>query len=105
MTFRGRPFGSTEGMSGGRGLSPADVRAAVAAQNGVCAICHKPPRRGWTTDHDHSCRYCGGKVGCRRCFRALLCDNCNAMLGQAHDDPEVLDRAAAYLRRWVARRP
>lgn len=30
--------------------------------------------------------------------RALLCSNCNLMLGLCRDQPEILERAAIYLR-------
>lgn len=47
-------------------------------------------------DHDHGC--CPGVASCGRCVRGLLCGTCNSMLGLGHDNPEVLENAAAYLR-------
>ena len=59
-------------------------------QEGLCAICRKPPGGRWKrlhVDHDHAT----GKV------RGLLCFRCNAMLGHAQDDTETLVRGARYL--------
>lgn len=62
---------------------------------GGCAICGTidwPGRhnRGHI-DHDHAT----GKV------RGVLCSECNTGLGKFRDDPELVDRAAAYLRSAV----
>ena len=64
-----------------------------------CEVCGEPPRakRGGSAvlcyDHDH--------VTGR--FRGWLCFLCNAALGNARDNIEVLERLAAYLSR--SRRP
>lgn len=75
------------------GLTPARYREMLNAQAGVCAICStdKPgaDRIMWCVDHDHVT----GVV------RGLLCIGCNAGIGNLKDDPHLLDRAAAYLRR------
>lgn len=57
-----------------------------------CAICELPfgPAKGERPHVDHNHRT--GEV------RALLCGNCNAVLGHARDDARVLDSAAGYLR-------
>lgn len=60
----------------------------VAAQEGKCAICKKTPSRSLCVDHDHVT----GQI------RALLCSNCNAMLGMAKDSIVTLQSAIAYLR-------
>jgi hypothetical protein len=63
-------------------------------QNRVCAICKNPQK--WTQtknlviDHDH-------KTNTRR---GLLCVHCNSMLGQAHDNPDILRSAADYLEKY-----
>jgi hypothetical protein len=49
-------------------------------------------------DHDH--RHCAGRVGCPKCVRGLICHECNNVLRLAHDDPERLRMAMAYLDRW-----
>jgi RNase P subunit RPR2 len=62
----------------------------VAAQGGICAGCLRPlePGRKTNVDHCHST----GRV------RGILCPNCNTTLGLAYDNPETLERLAAYLR-------
>lgn len=58
-------------------------------QNGVCAICFKPPKnRRLAVDHNHK----SGKV------RKLLCWMCNNVLGRWYDNPQRFERAAEYLR-------
>ena len=58
-------------------------------QEGRCAICgtDTPNGRNWHVDHDHKTN----KV------RGLLCHNCNILLGNAHDDPAILQAAIDYL--------
>lgn len=56
-------------------------------QEGKCAICDKlmvEPH----LDHDHST----GKI------RALLCQQCNMGIGMFGDDPDLVVKAAAYLK-------
>jgi hypothetical protein len=77
------------------GLSRAEYLALLARQNGLCALCGRPPvklHRGGThlaVDHDHET----GAV------RGLLCTNCNTGLGCFRDDSDLLGRAIEYLRR------
>lgn len=79
------------------GLTLADFRAMLEAQNGLCAICGNPEtvvKRNGTlvklsVDHDHMT----GRV------RELLCQRCNNLLGGARDSTEILEAAARYLRR------
>lgn len=66
-------------------------------QKGLCAICDRPETgkdrwgktRRLAIDHDHAT----GQV------RQLLCGNCNKTLGLCYDNPGILERAAAYLRK------
>lgn len=66
-------------------------------QGGVCAICGKPETekhqngtlKNLAIDHDHKT----GRV------RGLLCAHCNHMLGEVHDDPAILRKAIAYLKK------
>lgn len=77
------------------GITLEEYNALVEKQNDSCAICgtnQKGNVRGgntryWSVDHDHKT----GKV------RGLLCQQCNAMLGMAKDNTEVLKRAIDYL--------
>jgi hypothetical protein len=80
------------------GLTIDQFKDLVAKQQGLCAICKRPPdarkttggRRYWRLDVDHS--HLTGKV------RALLCCSCNGLLGYARDSIEVLSLAIDYLR-------
>lgn len=76
------------------GMSAGEYDRLLAAQDGACAICNKPPAgRRLEVDHDHRTLE----------IRGLLCRGCNVMVGLADDDIEVLDTAIAYLAR--SRRP
>lgn len=71
------------------GIGIEEFEAMLEAQGGACAVCGShPDGRDLCVDHDHVT----GQV------RGLLCDLCNRMLGQAGDNPDLLDRGAAYLR-------
>jgi len=72
------------------GLSDADYQAMKTAQQGVCAICEKPPTdlQPLSVDHDHE----NGKL------RGLLCNRCNRGLGFLKDDVSLLKRAIVYLK-------
>jgi hypothetical protein len=76
------------------GITIDQYEAMLAAQDGLCAICHRPERlviKGVTctlaVDHD-------GETGR---VRGLLCVNCNMLIGGAHHDPAILEAAIAYL--------
>jgi hypothetical protein len=72
------------------GITPEEYDRFMVQQNGRCAICEKPPTKlRLDVDHDHVTK----KV------RGLLHNHCNRALGYFGDDPDVLDSAAAYLRR------
>jgi hypothetical protein len=76
------------------GLTLEDYDNLLQLQNGVCAICGRPPRgktkgRRLYVDHDQTT----GRV------RGLLCPSCNTTLGQFNHDPAVLLAAINYLRR------
>lgn len=62
-------------------------------QKGCCAICGKHhtevPHKQLMVDHCHKT----GKV------RQLLCDFCNTALGKFYDNPELLIKAADYIRK------
>lgn len=81
------------------GITYADYARMLAEQDGLCAICKKPETsvqdgkvRFLAVDHCHNT----GLV------RGLLCMNCNSAIGRLGDDPDMLDRAAAYLRHHAA---
>jgi len=73
------------------GMTPADYDAMFAAQLGVCALCHQPGKyKGLHVDHDHET----GRT------RALLCSTCNTALGLFKENPELMEQAAEYIRRF-----
>lgn len=71
------------------GMTEADYVNLFDAQDGKCAICEIAADR-LVIDHDHIT----GNV------RALLCDNCNRGIGLLKDHPEVVQKAADYLRKF-----
>ena len=74
------------------GITLEDYKEMLAGQGSVCAVCGclELGRKGLLhVDHDHN----SGKV------RALLCQSCNVCMGAAKDDPELLDKLAAYIRK------
>jgi hypothetical protein len=76
------------------GLTIEQYAMMSVKQNGVCAICGRPPLREGKeccldVDHDHAT----GQI------RGLLCKGCNLMLGNAQDNPGILRKAAEYLER------
>jgi hypothetical protein len=78
------------------GLIVGQYRQMEAAQGGVCKICHLPPPAGkrvkrLVVDHDHKT----GRV------RALLCVNCNTLVGVARESVDILERAISYLKAGV----
>lgn len=81
------------------GLGKSGVDALLAQQGGSCAICGRPyedkPGSRLAMDHDH--RHCAGRVGCPQCVRGMLCNECNNILRLAHDEPDRLRKAVAYL--------
>lgn len=81
------------------GLTIAEYEAMVAAQNGVCAICLKPPTKGngkkLCIDHCHTT----GKI------RGLLCCACNSAIGNMEDSIERLESAKEYLRKHTPNPP
>jgi hypothetical protein len=60
-------------------------------QNGRCAICQRAMKRP-CVDHNHTT----GQI------RALLCVQCNAMIGNSYEDKSILESAIKYLTKWEA---
>lgn len=77
------------------GISSAQYEELLQAQQGVCAVCGKPPlRKRLSVDHDHVT----GEI------RGLLCNYCNLrVIGKARD-AGLYRRAAHYLEDPPARR-
>lgn len=74
-----------------QGVSPEEVEAMIAAQNGRCAICCDDilavVKRAPSVDHCHK----SGVV------RGVLCNRCNSVIGYAKDSVDVLRSAIMYL--------
>lgn len=72
------------------GITPEQHTLMLIQQNDCCAICnrHKSEfKKSLCVDHDHAT----GKV------RALLCRNCNLLLGYARDNVTTLQDSISYL--------
>ena len=83
------------------GLDEAAYQEKLSSQGNGCAICggqNNATRRALSVDHNHNC--CPGEKSCGKCVRGLLCDNCNHAIGKFKDDPNLLAKAAEYLRTW-----
>lgn len=75
------------------GITYAQFNQLSDFQNQVCAICEQPCRTHARLSVDH-CHLTGR-------IRGLLCNQCNHMLGNAKDSPELLRKAAEYLENAV----
>lgn len=72
------------------GISAVDYNKMFRDQNGVCAICERPPVDiRLAVDHNHA----SGRV------RGLLCNPCNLVLGMMDDKHERLLKAYQYLKK------
>ena len=88
------------------GITIVEYEAILKEQKGVCWICGKSQKkRTLAVDHKHvkqdkkqNPREARARV------RGLLCWMCNRALAAYKDDPEVLERAAAYLRATPAQK-
>jgi hypothetical protein len=75
------------------GLTPEQWDQMLTDQGNSCFLCHATEpgnKSGWHTDHCHTTK----KV------RRILCYRCNTGLGKFKEDPELLERAAAYIREF-----
>lgn len=77
-------------------ITPEDYDEMLAAQNGCCALCEKPPsekERKLSVDHCHN----SNRV------RQLLCRFCNVLIGHLEGKPELVQRAYEYIARHASR--
>jgi hypothetical protein len=75
-------------------ISLKEYNTLLKLQNNICALCGGGPGikgKGFAVDHCHKT----GKI------RALLCRGCNVGIGNLNDDPELLEKAAAYIRKYL----
>lgn len=69
-------------------MSVAEYDEMLHAQNGVCAICGRPPKAiRLAVDHNHQT----GKI------RALLCGPCNTALSHVEHESDFSKKALIYL--------
>jgi hypothetical protein len=68
------------------GITGEQFEAMYQEQYGRCLICQKG--EATCVDHNHETKK----------IRGLLCRKCNAAIGILGEDPELLERAANYLR-------
>ncbi len=81
-------------------ITPERFEAMLEQQDNACLICGRPFSEVTAhIDHDHAC--CNGPFSCGKCVRAVLCFECNHMLGNAHDEPERLRAAIRYLESYL----
>ena len=78
------------------GVTEEQLMETLHKQGNACAICKEPlpdllvyenRRRGYAIDHNHD----SGE------FRGVLCTSCNALLGMAKDNKDILLAAIDYL--------
>ena len=77
-------------LIGSRIFNYEDFNSMFEAQKGYCKICEKHQLdlgKTLSVDHNHTT----GQV------RGLLCQKCNAMIGMANDNIEILQSAIKYL--------
>jgi len=71
------------------GLTAVQFAAMATAQQGLCALCKRPPgAKGLAIDHCHHTGH----------VRALLCGPCNTGLGLFREDAALLEAAANYVK-------
>lgn len=79
-------------------LTPEQYLELVVSQNNLCAICGNPEYKKTPSgdaqplcvDHNHTTNQ----------VRALLCNDCNALLGFAKENKETLSNAINYLKKF-----
>jgi hypothetical protein len=77
---------------------PKRRKALWEKQNGLCALCKKPVELEKSClDHDHSCCPCKTRESCGKCDRGVLHNSCNAMIGFANDNTDLLLMGVDYI--------
>lgn len=67
-------------------------------QKGKCAICNKALNLSLIQNESRACA--DHKHGEVPMPRGILCTNCNALIGQAKENPKTLWAAAWYVEQW-----
>ena len=81
------------------GIREPDYWAMHKAQGGVCAICGLAESKV-SNMNGKVTRLCVDHCHATGVVRALLCSDCNLLLGRANDDPARLRRMADYLDKY-----
>ena len=71
-------------------MTVEEYNERLLKQDGKCAICSKTNKSGKRLFVDHCHRT--GRI------RGLLCGPCNNAIGLFYDNPELMNKAAAYLK-------
>lgn len=79
------------------GLTPERYLETLQHQDGVCAICRKPDGSPSSAAVPLAVDHCHRTSA----VRGLLCRKCNTVLGMVDDNPEILERAIAYLKHYA----
>ena len=84
------------------GITVNEYNRLLTAQNGVCWICGRPPKKvSLSVDHEHAPGERRRDPRERRArVRGLLCWHCNNAIAKFDDSPAFLRRAADYLEQW-----
>jgi hypothetical protein len=73
------------------GLSKEDFFKMLQAQDNKCAICKMGINESCHVDHCHDTNI----------VRGLLCGGCNTGIGMLQDNPDILEEAARYMRKYM----
>lgn len=90
-TAEGKQSNARSKLKARFGITQEYYDEMLSAQNGKCLICYaKESFMGHklAVDHCHKTNV----------IRGLLCKQCNLGLGNFQDSPELMDRAASYMR-------
>ena len=68
----------------------------IEEQGGCCSICGSP-----FSEEDKALTPCIDHCHLTNQVRSILCRRCNIGLGSFLDDPELLEKAAAYLKKFA----
>lgn len=78
------------------GMTPEEIESLRKSQNNQCAICEVQ-----FDDADRTTAMCVDHSHVTRKIRGLLCNTCNRALGLLKDNPAVLEKGIAYLRKHL----
>lgn len=68
----------------------------LTSQENKCAVCKEDASVGLVIDHDHTC--CPDRYSCGKCFRGLLCNNCNFAEGLLRSNPTIVANLLEYVK-------